>query len=154
MAAACHEYPVPLIKMKIRKLTLSVIAILSILCFAACGRSEFSVIDSTEKRMTITAENASREASFTTGSLEVSEGEQIVISSNLSKGSVRVEIIKEDEVQSISVLPDMDGEAVITANLANKDGASGTVPAGSYMVKATCLKKATGTIQIEVLPAS
>ena len=58
---------------------------LSMLMLAACGRSSFGLTGNTEKRMTITAENADRDASFAAGSLKVKDGEQIVISSDLTK---------------------------------------------------------------------
>ena len=120
----------------------------------ACGKSEFGLTENTEKKMTITAERADKDAFFMVGSLEVSDGEQIVITSNLEKGSIRVEIVGVAEEQNIDQLPEMDGEVIMTANLHSTDGSSGTVPAGSYMLRATCLEKATGTVQIEVLPIS
>ena len=50
-------------------------------------------------------------------------------------------------------VPLNDGDAVITANAHSSDKVSGTVPAGTYLLKATCLEKATGTVRVEVLPA-
>ena len=76
-----------------------------------------------------------------------------MITSDLTKGSVRVEILKAPEEQSVHELPELDGEPIITANLTAADGASGTVPAGNYLLKATCLEKATGTVRIEVRQA-
>ena len=140
---------------KMKKMhVLAVIAVLAVLSLmlTACGRAEFGVIANSEKRITITAEKADKDAFFSTGSLEVADGEQIVIASDLTKGSIRVEIIKAPEEESIDELPAMDGEAIITANLKSTDGASGTVPAGRYQVRATCLESATGTVQIEVKP--
>ena len=127
---------------------------LLVLTLTACGKSEFGVTDNTGKLMTITAEKASRDAFFLVGSLDVADEEQIVITSNLTKGSVRVEIVTTAEEQSIDKLPDINGEAIITANLENGTSVSGTVDAGSYLLRATCLEKATGTIQIEVKPAA
>ena len=126
---------------------------LSVLLFAGCGTSEFGMTENTEKQMTITAQKAAKDAFFMVGSLEVEDGEQIVISSGLTKGSVRVEIIGAPAEQSIDQLPELNGEAVITADVTTAEGATGTVPAGSYYVKATCLEKADGTIQIAVKPA-
>ena len=88
------------------------------------------------------------------GTLEVDEGEQIVISPSLKNGSIRLEFIGVPEEQSIDVLPDVDGEAVMTADVSGSDGSSDIVPAGSYMLKASCLEKATGTVTIEVKPAA
>ena len=129
------------------------LAFVMLFTLAACGRSEFGSSENTGKLMTITAENAAKDAFFMTGSLEVAEGEQIVITSDLSKGSIRAEIVEVAEEQSIDKLPELDGEAVFTADLRGTEGASDTVPAGRYMVKATCLEKATGTVRIEVKPA-
>lgn len=132
-----------------------IIAILMLmLTLTACGKSEFGVSENTGKQMTVTAQNADKDAFFVVGSLDVADGEQIVITSKLTKGSVRVEIVAASEKQSIDKLPDMNGEAIITADLESGESVSGTVAAGSYLLRATCLKKATGTIQIEVKPAT
>lgn len=123
------------------------------LALTACGKSVFGMTENTEKRMTITAENADKDAFFMIGTLVVDNGEQIDITSNLSDGEVRVEIVAIPEEQSIDKLPDLSDEPIITAIVHRTDGASGTVPAGDYSVKATCTKKATGTITIEVKKA-
>ena len=102
--------------------------------------------------MTITAQNADKDAFFMVGSLDVADGEQIDISANLTKGSVRVEIVRSSDSQGIDGIPEMDGAAIISADLVRTDGASGTVPAGTYLLRAACLEKATGTIQIDVTP--
>ena len=138
----------------IRTSAFIIVLALAMLTLTACGKSEFGVSENTGKQMTITAQKADRDAFFMVGALEVDDGEQIVITSSLTKGAIRVEIVGETEEQSIDELPDMDGEAIITADLKSTDGASGTVPAGSYMLRATCLEKATGTVQIEVKPAA
>ena len=135
-----------------RKTLALILAVLLLSALTACGRSEFGPSENTGKQMTITAENAARDAFFMSGSLEVAEGEQIVITSNMAKGSIRVEIIEVPKEQSADKLPDMDGEAIITADLDSTESASGTVAAGWYMVKATCLENATGTVRIEVKP--
>jgi len=127
---------------------------LALLTLTGCGKSGFGLTENTEKQMTITAENAGKDAFVMVGSLEVSDGEQVVISSNLTKGSVRVELVPAPEGQSINELPAMDAEAIITANLVNGESVSGTVPEGSYMLRAACLERATGTVRIEVKPAA
>ena len=124
------------------------------LMLAACGKSEFGVTENTGKKITITAQNAVKDAFFMVGSLDVADMEQIVITSGLTKGSVRVEIVEAPDDQSIDVFPVTDGEAIITANLQNGESASGTVAAGRYLLRATCLERATGTILIEVKPAA
>ena len=134
--------------------TMIIALVLSMLVLTACGKSEFGVSENTEKKMTITAENADKDAFFMVGSLEVADGEQIAITSSLTKGSVRVEIVGTSEEQSIDQIPDMNAEATLTADLKSTDSVSGTVAAGTYMLKATCLEKATGTVLVEVTPVS
>ena len=138
-------------KRKKRIIPVIVLALLT-MTIAACGKSEFKVDGNTEKQMTITARNAEKDAFFMVGSLEVDDGEQIVITSGLDKGSIKVEIVEQTETESAERLPDLDGEAVITGNVVRTDVVSGTIPAGSYLLRATCLEKATGTVQIEVKP--
>ena len=134
--------------------TMIIALVLSMLVLMACGKSEFGLSENTEKKMTITAENADKDALFMVGSLEVADGEQIAITSNLTKGSVRVEIVGTPEEQSIDQIPDMNAEATLTADLKSTDSVSGTVETGTYMLKATCLEKATGTVLVEVTPVS
>ena len=134
--------------------TMIIALVLSMLVLTACGKSEFGLSENTEKKMTITAENADKDAFFMVGSLEVADGEQIAITSGLTKGSVRVEIVGTPEEQSIDQIPDMNAEATLTADLKGTDSVSGTVEAGTYMLKATCLEKATGTVLVEVSPVS
>ena len=88
------------------------------------------------------------------GTLEVGENEQIVISSDLTKGTVRVEIITAPENETADDSPAAEGEAVLTANLKAGEKASADMVAGKYMLKAICLEKAAGTVSVEVLPAS
>lgn len=127
--------------------------LLAALLLTACGKSEFGMSEATAKRMTIAADNADKKDFFMVGSLEVEDGEQIVVTSNLKKGSIRVELVSTPAEQSIDQLPEMNGEATLTAELTGTDGVSGTVPAGSYLLRATCLEKASGTVEIEVQPA-
>ena len=134
--------------------TMIIALVLSMLVLTACGKSEFGLSENTEKKMTITAENADKDSFFMVGSLEVADGEQIAITSNLTKGSVRVEIIGMPAEQSIDQIPDLNVEPTITSNLKSTDSVSGTVAAGTYMLKATCLEKATGTVLVEVSPVS
>ena len=61
---------------------------LLMLALTGCGKSVFGVAENTEKRISITAENADKDAFFMVGSLEVADGERIVITSSLAKGAV------------------------------------------------------------------
>ena len=139
---------------KLRSADIIIAVLILMLTLTACGKSEFGVSENTGKQMTVTAQNADKDAFFMVGSLDVDNGEQIVITSDLTKGSVRVEIVEAPKNQSIDEFPVMDGEPIITAVLENRTSAAGTVAAGSYLLRATCLEKATGTIQIEVKPAA
>ena len=139
-------------KNKMRRINSSITVLALLLTLTACGKSEFGVTENTWKHLTITAQNADKDASLIGGGFDVADGEQVVIAANLSKGSVRVEIVRPADHQGTGQISETDGEAVITANLDSTESASGTVPAGIYQFRATCLEKATGTIQIDVVP--
>ncbi len=126
---------------------------LSALLLAACGKSEFGVIQNDPDRIVISAEKADKDAFFVTGTLEVAENQQIVAAADLEKGSIRVEIYAAPEnVETVSELTDL-GDAILTGNLGVGESVSGTVDAGSYLVKAICLEKATGSVEVTVQPA-
>ncbi len=141
-------------KMK-RKNRFALITVLAILMLAlsACGKSSFGVTENNEKRMLISAQNAEKDSYFMSGSLTVEEGEKITASADLSKGRIRVEIFLESEEQSMDQMPQLEEEPTLTANFQKTDSMDGTVDAGTYMVKATCLEKASGTVTIEVQAA-
>ena len=134
------------------------IAILTMLLLAGilggCGKSEFRLSENTAKQMTIEAENAAKGAYFMVGALEAEAGDQIVITSDLSKVSVRVEIVGTPGTQKMEDVPDVNGKVVISTDLSGTEVTSDTVQAGSYILEATCLQKATGTVLIEVVPAN
>ena len=138
---------------RIRTPGLIAILILLALSLTACG-SRLEVTESTGKKMVLTAKNASKDGFILANSLDVEEGEQIVLSAALTKGEIRVRILSNEEEQSIDVLPVYGGDPIISADLHGTDGMSGTVPAGNYAVQATCLERATGTVEITVAPAS
>ena len=131
----------------------ALVTLLALLLLTACGKSEFGVTENTGKLMMITAVNADKDDFFIVGSLDVAEGEQITATADLTKGSIRVEIFRWSDDQSIDKYPATDGETILTANLSSTDSASGTVAAGHYSLKAICLEKATGTVSVEVKPA-
>ena len=87
-------------------------------------KSEFGVTENSWKHMTLTAQNADKDAFVMVGSLDVTDGEQIEITASLTKGSVKVEIVRSPDNQSIDEIPEMDGKAIITANLARTEGRS------------------------------
>ena len=131
----------------------AVMIVLVMLTLTACGKSEFGVSENTGKQMIITARNAQKDAFFMVGSLELAAGEQVVIASALKKGSVRVELVAASEEQSIDKLPDMNGIALFSAVVSGTESAAQVLPAGRYLLRASCLEKATGSIQIEAQKA-
>ena len=139
---------------KLRLLTTLAAFLFAAVLVSGCTTSQFQASTINNKKMTITAVNSSKDSSFSVDALEVEEGEKITITADLKKGSVQVRIVAETEPQSIDTLPDISGDAIITANLTRNDSQSATLPAGTYAVEATCLEKADGKITIEVQPAS
>ncbi len=125
---------------------------LSACMLISCGKSEFNLTVFSEKQAVIDAAKAQKDAACSAGTLTVEEGEQIVIAASLTKGSVRVEIIEAPEGSDAENPLETNGNAIISANLKNTDGASSTMAAGKYIVKASCLEKATGTVHIDVTP--
>ena len=138
---------------KIVYLALAAVLAMSMLAMSGCSKSEFGVTENTEKAMTIEAKKASVDSMFMVGTLEVAEGDQIVVTSDLENGRVKIEIIPGADDQSVDELPDMDVEAVMTGEIVAGGGMSGTMDPGSYYVKATVLEKADGTIRLDVIPA-
>lgn len=127
---------------------------LALLSLTACGTYEFSGdTEESGKLATITAVNAGKDDFFVGGSLEVADGEEIVMTPSLTKGSIRVELFEAPGEQSAEEIPELNDEANIAADLSGTDSASYPAPAGTYLLKASCLEKADGTVQIEVKPA-
>ena len=137
-----------------KKIAVILALTLSALLLAACGKSEFGVIQNDPDRIVITAAKADKDAYFVTGTLTAEEGQKIAASAELEKGSIRVEIYAAPEGISdisadVSELTDL-GEPILTGNLKADERVEGTVPAGDYLVKAICLERASGTVQITV----
>ncbi len=129
--------------------TAAVLAVLAVL-LTACSAYYFGMdMDESGKQATIKAENAGKDDFFAGGSLEVEEGGQIVFIPDLQKGTVRVELIGMPEEQSIDKLPEI-GDASITADLSGTESVTAAAAPGSYLIKATCIEKATGTVRISV----
>ena len=137
-----------------RTIILFTVIVLTLLTLTACGKSEFGGLsDESGKLFTVTAERADQDSFFIGGSLEVEDGEQIVFTSNLTKGTIEIVLIRDPEEQSIDELPDFDGAESYKYEFSSTDSAADLLPSGSYLVNATCLKKASGTVQLEVKPA-
>ena len=138
--------------MKRKSIAIVLVLILSMLAFAACSTSEFSLEGSDEKKMTVSAKNGEKDSVAAVGGLVVGEGEMVVVTADLTEGSIRVEVMEAEETGEEEA-PDLSGEVIFTANLESTDSSSAEMNAGEYMVRATCLKQATGTVTIEVVPA-
>ena len=131
------------------------VMVLSMLSFSSCGKSEFGATDTSEKGMTIEAQNGEKDSFFMTGTLIVEEGEQISASSDLEKGKIELAFITLEGAEDPEKVPDTDAEptAVLTTG-SGSNVQSITIGAGEYQVKATCLEETTGTVNVEVVPES
>lgn len=128
--------------------------ILAMAMLSACGKSEFNIDAGNEKCITIDAKNAAVDEVVVTGSLAVTDCDQVLLTSNLEKGVIQVELYKTADEQSIDEVPDIpDEDPVMTFNANDTDSMSGTVEPGSYLVKAIVSEKATGTVKIEAILA-
>ena len=65
-----------------------------------------------------------------------------------------MELFAQPEEQSIEEVAVPEGDPILMANLKPGESASAEMQAGDYIVRATCLEKASGTVQIEVKPGS
>ena len=139
---------------RIAYIMLAAFLAMSMMAMCACGGSSLGITGNSEKSMTIEAKNAAQGDFVLTGSLEVTEGEQVVIASSLEKGELKIELYATPAEQSAEEMPDVEGsEPVVMSNASGTETVSATVPEGSYMVKVTSVEKATGTVQIDVTPA-
>ena len=129
-----------------------VFLMLASLTLSACEKSEFALTENDDNSADITAKNAEKDSSVMVGTLEIAEGEQVVFTPNLPKGRIKVDIIPTDQVQSIDKLPKMEGEPVLSFEIKGIDQTFHAIPAGSYMMKASVLEKADGTVHIELKP--
>ena len=139
---------------KITAVLLIAVLLLSSLSFSGCGKKEPVVTENTGKLIVIEAKRASEGNFLVTGTLEVADGEKIAITSRLKKGEIKIEILSLDGLDDSSTVPDLNGAGVIMiGNMVPGNAMSGTMEPGDYMLRATVTEKATGTINIEVLPA-
>lgn len=137
---------------KIISIAVVIVLALSMMMLTSC-KSEFGMTENSEKRMVVNAENAAKDSFFAVGSLEAEEGDEIEIKADLEKGEIQIELFGMPAEQSIDEVPEIDGEPTIMAKLNGTASQTQTVSAGSFMLKATCLEKATGTVTIQVNPA-
>jgi hypothetical protein len=131
-----------------KQIALTLITILSVLLLASCetSKSEFTSNALNDTQVTFSAETADEEASLTAGPLVLEEAGSIAASADLTEGSIRVEIFKAAEGEDAET----EGEAIMTGDLINGESATGTFEPGRYVVKATILKKATGSVTVKI----
>ena len=138
---------------KIVSIIVVAVLVVAMLSMTSCGKREFSGSIDGDKNMTINAVKADEGDYFVTGSLVVEDGEQIAIDTDLESGEITVKFIASDGEQSAEELPELDGEATYTAYLEGTNSQAVSFGAGTFMIKPTVTKKATGTITITVQPA-
>lgn len=131
---------------KLRSAVSAALLAVSVLALTACGKAEFGLSDNTGKEMTVTAKNADKDLFFAAGSLEVEEGETAVMTSHLEQGEVKVELF-----DSSGEMPDISKEAIMMFIAEGETELKGTLPEGSYMIRATVLKKASGTVTVKAV---
>lgn len=137
--------------MKKKTLLLSVLVLaLAMIAMVSCSSSSLAVVSNDDKSVTITAENAGPDDEALSGTLVIGEDEQVTIDSNLEKGGLQIEFIKNEGEQSDEDTPDMDAEPTYTANVSEVESQAVQFGAGTFMVKVTPAEKATGTVEILV----
>jgi hypothetical protein len=140
--------------MKKRYVLIAVIMTLAMLATCSCAKDTLVMNSASEKNLTVEANKAAKGDFAMTGSLEVAEGEQVVMTQHMEKGAILIELYGAPAEQSADEIPDVEGgEPVMTLNADGEGSMSGTLPAGSYMIKVTVTEKATGTVQIDVTAA-
>ena len=144
--------------MFIKKNYLTVIAIIVITAFAiaGCGKTEL-ILEAAEdgNSMNVEATNAGEEDFATSGTLNVKDGDKVIIEPAFEEGEVNVKLIpaegidenaNEKELESA-----LDGDNAVLSELISGDKAvSFDVPPGDYYVSVVVTEKATGTATIKV----
>ncbi len=87
-----------------------------------------------------------------TGTLEVDEGEQIIITSEMTKGSIKLDFINTEGNDDIEKLPEIGNEAQLTVEASGSQINTCGIEEGDYMLKAEVTEKATGTVTISIQP--
>ena len=142
-------------RMKKRMIALAaaVILIISAIALTSCGGTTLTgEIDENGKAATYTASKADDGDFVLSGTLIVTDDEQITIDSQLEKGSMKFEFISSEGLDDGATAPDTeDLDAAYTANLNGTESQAVWFGAGEYMVRATVTEGGTtGTVNIEV----
>ena len=132
---------------------ITMILMISMVVLSSCARMEFTCTENTEKAMTISAKEADKKSFFMTGSLVVEDGEKLIIHSNLDKGTIRLEFLCPEGMDDGENLPDVNVDPTVAAEATGKQTQEYEISPGDYLLNATVVEKATGTIKIEIQPA-
>ena len=126
------------------------VLVLSMLIMVSCG-SEFSGEVNNEKSMSIKANKAAPGNYFVTGSLVVEEDEEIETASDLESGSIELQFISTEGMDNIDEVPDLESAGPVCATIVSgSDTEHFSFGAGTYMVKAIVIGKATGSIEVTI----
>ena len=135
--------------------TLIVLTVFAMAMFmTSCQSSDFAVVSNDINDFSITAENAGDDMSGTSGTLEITDEDEVVVTPALEKGEITIEFLDASGLDDPEEVPDVDAlEAVATVTVSGNEETVVGVKAGNYLVKATGGEKATGTVDITVRTA-
>lgn len=148
--------------MKRTKLFTAIAAMVMALSLAACSSSSesyscsFNIMNGKEGEAVI--DNADKDVAVSSGALEVAEGEEILITSELENGKVMIQIQKsaetgtEDSDTFNNESPTFD-HADVEVEMEGSEIAHCTVVPGEYDVNIVMLDKTSGKISMTVQPA-
>ena len=81
----------------------------------------------------------------------VGEEEQITIDSNLDSGSIQLDFISNEGFDDMEEVPDLENaEVKYTTTVSEVESQAVSFGAGSYLVRATVVDNANGTVEIKV----
>ena len=136
---------------KMKRLVPFLAAVLLAVCvplLSACGKSEIGTTDITDKSVTIEAVSAAKGSALLTGPVTVEEGEALLIDSELEKGGLKIAFLPAEEYSDKEKLPDMNSEPLLEAEVSGSGQQQLTIGTGSYMVRVSVTKKATGRVDV------
>lgn len=134
----------------------AVAAVMAFAAFAAgCGGEESATMNlSNEKASHFEFSNANVDDFVQGGFIKVEEGEQIEIESDLNEdGKVQIALIMVPDEESKDEIPDRD-QASYEIMISGVATEGSTVEPGEYDIRATVLGKATGTVDLSVIPVA
>ena len=148
--------------MKRTKLFTAVAAMVMALSLAACSSSSesysysFNIMNGKEGEAVI--DNADKDTAVSSGALEVGEGEEILITSELENGKVLIQIQKSaetgtEDTDTLNMEPPTFDHADVEVEMEGSEIAHCTVAPGEYDVNIVMQDKTSGKISMTVQPA-